>query len=91
MEGHLANFQVGVAQNLTQGDEKNSRRFAEIQEQIITCQEGLGHLVSGQREITRTCQQNALQASVGAQTTQKSLRNSHMALVRAFGEIIQKN
>ena len=90
MEGHLANFQVGVAQNLTHGDEKNSRRFAEIQEQILTCQEGLGHLVEGQREITRTCQQNALQASVGAQTTQDSLRNSHMALVRAFGEISQK-
>ena len=49
--GLLANFQVGVAQNLTHGDEKNSRRFAEIQEQILTCQEGLGHLVEGQREI----------------------------------------
>ena len=90
MESHLASFQVGVAQNLTHGDEKNSRRFAEIQEQILTCQEGLGHLVEEQREITRTCQQNALQASVGGQTTQDSLRNSHMALVGGFGEISQK-
>ncbi len=91
MEGHLANFQVDDAQKMTRSYEKNSQRFADINEQFLSCQEGLGHLVAGEREITKTCQQNALQASVGAQTTQDSVHSSHMALVGAFGEISQKN
>ena len=89
MEGHLANFQVMVAQNLTHGEEKYPALRGDTRANPYVSK-GSGHLVEGQREITRTCQQNALQAIVGAQTTQDSLRNSQMASVGGFGKISQK-